>query len=506
MVLQVDPAELAAAAAKFANLARAVMGGVPNGWVMPAGSDPISAQAVPQLNDHTAALMNGITAVLDRAHRTARKVGDAAQGYSAADDEGSRVVGGEGAEVLRNPVPEMPAPRARRAPTFTLPAAGATVDPLTFAQQLRAGPGTGPATRLAGDIRQYLGTRHVEALSGVDAASAAMQHWTPTGSAAAAELGRHRGWLDQLGTTLGHLADGIDTYTAAFDTAKAKHPTPEEIIAAREELIAAMRSKNELGIQDALAKFQEQNARSAQTIGDYSTAVGAQEAANAADSDTGTAAQAADATGSGGEGNQTLSTLAQMLPSLMSSMMAAGMPMLDSSSMGDGTGYLDDYGYGNYDYSDYGYAGGGGDYGGGFGGGDFSSVGDITGAMNSSTSTPVTVGPMPTAAASASTVSGLPRTPVIEPLSANAAGAARGTAGGSPMMPYMPMSPGMGAGAGGNNERNRVVAWHPDRLMYVDDTPHTDAVIGEKPTIAPTVTPATPVPAKQAPTSSGGTA
>jgi hypothetical protein len=73
------------------------------------------------------------------------------------------------------------------------------------------------------------------------------------------------------------------------------------------------------------------------------------------------------------------------------------------------------------------------------------------------------------------------------------------------MMPYMPMAPGMGGGGGGN-ERNRVVAWHPDRLMYVDDTPHTEQVIGEKPTIAPTVTPPTPSPANQTPSQSGGSA
>lgn len=63
-----------------------------------------------------------------------------------------------------------------------------------------------------------------------------------------------------------------------------------------------------------------------------------------------------------------------------------------------------------------------------------------------------------------------------------------------------------GAGGGGGNERNRVVAWHPDRLMYVDDTPHTEPVIGERPTIAPTVTQPTPTPANQAPTRSGGNA
>ncbi len=77
------------------------------------------------------------------------------------------------------------------------------------------------------------------------------------------------------------------------------------------------------------------------------------------------------------------------------------------------------------------------------------------------------------------------------------------------MMPMMPMGGmgGAGAGAGGGgDERNRIVAWHPDRLMYVDDTPHTEPVIGERPTIAPTVTQPTPAPANQAPTRTGGNA
>ncbi|NEW36019.1 hypothetical protein GV791_26130 [Nocardia cyriacigeorgica] len=104
----------------------------------------------------------------------------------------------------------------------------------------------------------------------------------------------------------------------------------------------------------------------------------------------------------------------------------------------------------------------------------------------------------------------LPRAPVIEPLTASSSGGAGGAMRGSgmPMMPYMPMAPGAGGAGGGGEDRSRVVAWHPDRLMYVDDTPHTEMVIGERPTIAPSVTPPTPnsAGANQHSSHTGGTA
>ncbi|WP_433525813.1 PE domain-containing protein [Nocardia pseudovaccinii] len=498
MALDVNPAELAAAAAKLAALAHATGQSLPKGWVLPAGSDPISAEAVPQLNAHAANLLNGMSGVLGEIHKTAQKLGTAAADYTAADDAGAREINGSGGEVLANPVAEPMPLNVRQPPAFNFPAAGASVDPLTFAQQLRGGPGTGPANKLSTDVRGFLGGFHPAALAGVDAATQTMQHWVPVGSAAASELTKHRSWLDELGTGLGKLVDGIDTYSNAFTTAKAKHPTPEEIIAARKELLKAIRSKNEVGIQAALAKFQEQNARSAETITGYATTVGSKNAENAGSSKTGS-----DESGSSGSGeaSQMLSSLASMLPTVMSSLMSSGL--LNQNSTDSTTEGLDDYGSSDYGSTDYSALGGGGSSGGA------TPISDITGAMNSSgTSSSFTVGPMPMVGSSGSVASGsssLPRTSVIEPLSTSAAGAARAAGTGSGMMPYMPMSPGMGGAGGGNNERNRVVAWHPDRLMYVDDTPHTEQVIGEKPTIAPTVTPPTPSQPNQA-SQSGGSA
>ncbi|WP_280384384.1 PPE domain-containing protein [Nocardia wallacei] len=489
MALHVEPTDIAKVASTLAELANATGNARPSGWVLPAGSDPISAQHVPKLNKQAADLFNGLSGLLNEVRKTAHKVGAAAADYTAADDEGARKVNGGGAELLDNPVPDVGEPVFQQPPSFRMPAAGASVDPLQFAQQLRAGPGPGPATKFAQDIRTYLGGSHQAALSSVDAASQAMQNWVPVGSEAAKHMNRHRSMLDQLGTALGKLAGGIDDYADAFSTAKAKHPTPEEIIAARKRLVKAMRSKDQIGIQEALAKTQEQNARSAETVAGYEGTVNGK---NGQGEGSG-----------GGESDQIMQAIASMLPSMVSSLASAGMSGMGQEGLGGTAEELEEYG----GYDDYGLGG----YGGGGGGsaGGAAPIGDITAAMGSG-SDAVSVGPMPMVGATGNASSGpagAPRTPVIEPLSSSsAAAAARGAGMGSPMMPYMPMAPGMGGAGGGNNERNRVVAWHPDRLMYVDDTPHTDPVIGEKPTIAPSVTPPTPSQANQAPTQSGGSA
>ena len=502
MALNVDPAELVSMAGKLAAMAHATGVALPKGWVEPAGADPISAQAVPQLNGDTAMVMNGLLGVLNEVYRSAWNVGAAAADYNRTDEEnGRKVAGAGGGEQAVNPVPETPPHTPRFAPDFRFPVVGTEIDPLTFAQQLHAGPGPGGAARFAQNLRSYLATAHTDAAGHIDGASAGMQHWTPVGSLAAQQLSEHRGWLDQLGSALSELADGAENYSNAFTAAKAKHPTPAEIIAARKELVAAMRSKNEAATADALAKFQEQNARSAQTVGDYETAVNGKTPGKG---DKNGSAQ--DSSGSG-NGGQEMQALMQMLPAMMQ-MMQTGMSTLGQNgqldSIGDAESGLEDYGdYGGY--SDSGFGGGGG----------ATPIGDLTSSIGSGggDSLPsVTAGPMPTitsassssptANASASNAAGLPKAPVIDALGSSPSAATRGVSGGSGM-PYMPMAPGMGGAGGGNNERNRVVAWHPDRLMYVDDTPHTEQVIGEKPTIAPSVTPPTPSPAKQAPTSGG---
>lgn len=490
MALKVDPQELVAAASRLAAMARDTGAAMPGGWVVPAGADPISAAAVPQLNAQAASLLNGMAGVLTDVQRTAYNIGAAAADYTAADDAGARTINGSGGELLANPVGEVQEIGLRRPPTLRFPVAAGAVDPLTFAQQLHSGPGPGAAKGFADALRKFAGGPHLAAVDGVNSAAKSMQHWEPVGAAAASELGQRRGWLDQLGTGLGLLADGIDTYSDAFRTAKAKHPTPEEIIAARKELIAAMRSKNELGIQAALAKFNEQNARSAETITGYSTEVG---------SKVGTSEGTDKGTGGGkGSGSGDTSALTQMLPALMSAMASAGMP-LSQLGQSDSADAYDDYGLDEYGYDNLGIPSGLG---------TGSPSGMPTGSpglgIPDVEAETVQASALPVAAA-ASLGSGMPRTSVIEPLGASSSPSAAAARGGSPMMPYMPMAPGMG-NSGGNNDRNRVVAWHPDRLMYVDDTPHTEAVIGERPTIAPTVTPPTPSPGNQTPTQSGGNA
>ncbi|MEW1737145.1 PPE domain-containing protein [Nocardia beijingensis] len=493
MVLKVDPQELVAVASRLAAVARDAGAAMPTGWVVPGGADPVSAAAVPVLNRQAMSLLNGLAGVLTDVQRTAYNIGAAAADYTETDDRGARSVGGSGGEIVANPVGEVQEIGQRRMPAIRFPASGGSVDPLTFAQQLHSGPGTSAAKGFADSLRRFAGSAHLAAIEEVSAASKSMQHWEPVGAAAAGELDQRHGFLDQLGTGLGLLADGIDTYSDAFQTAKAKHPTPEEIIATRKELLAAMRSKNEAAIAAAMAKFNEQNARSMETITGYSTEVGAKVGESEAGSE-GAGGEKGTGNGSGDSSNM----LSQMLPALMSAMSAAGTP-LSQLGQSDSEAY-DDYGLDDYGYDDLGIPSG-------LGTGSSSGmpVGSPDAGIPDLEAETVAATALPMASA-ASLGSGLPRTSVIEPLgtsSASGATAARGS--GSPMMPYMPMSPGMG-NSGSSSDRNRVVAWHPDRLMYVDDTPHTEAVIGERPTIAPTVTPPTPTPGNQTPTQTGGNA
>ncbi|MET9031131.1 PPE domain-containing protein [Nocardia sp. NPDC004168] len=483
MPLNVDTQELVAVAAKLAATARDARAAMPVGWVVPAGADSGSAQAVPEYNAQAALVVNGMMFTWNKIHRLAYNVGAAAVDYTEADDRGAREIGGSGGDIVANPVGEVQEVSLRRPPTIVLPSGG-EVEPLIFAQQLHTGPGPGPAMGFANELRSFVGGPHLVATEGVGSTVQALQRWEPVGSEAATELGQYRGWLDQLGSALGLLADGIDTYGGAFRTAKAKHPTPEEIIAVRKELLSAMRSKNQTRIQAALAKFTEQNARSTETITGYST-------------DLGSTVGASESTGSG-SGSGDSSALTQMLPALMSAMASAGMP-LSQLGQSDTSDAYDDYGLDDYGYDNLGIPSGlgTGSPSGMPAGSPGLGIPDVEAATIQASALPV--------AAAASLGSGMPRTPVIEPLGTSSAANATAARGGSPMMPYMPMAPGMG-NSGGNNDRNRVVAWHPDRLMYVDDTPHTEAVIGERPTIAPSVTPPTPAPGNQTPSQAGPSA
>ncbi|MFG1792733.1 PPE domain-containing protein [Nocardia sp. NPDC049149] len=493
--LNVDPGELVTAASQLAEVARAAGGVLPNGWVPPAGADPISQATVPRLNAQAAALYNGVLTLLDRIQRTASDIGASAQAYTQVDDENGRTIGGRGGSLVTNPVGAITPLALRRPPGATPPTGSVAVDPLIFAEQLRAGPGPGPAAGYADALRTFAGVLELGIGTQVSGAAGAMQNWTPTGTKAAAVLEKYRSQLAQLTAGLGSLADDVDNYGRAFGTAKAKHPTPQEIKATRKELVAAMRSKDEVRIQKALAEFQEQKLRSAETVTGYSATVEAD--APEAAARTAAASNVAAANGNGGAGD--MSMLNSLLPTMMSAL--SGAAPLSQLANPESEYASDPYNYSDYGLPDYSSAGTP----------SFSDSGAPTDTSAgfpdpSSTSEQFNVAAMPTvtsAGTQSATSNPMPRAPVIEPLAGSPIrGANPGMS--SPMMPYMPMAPGMGQ-PGGGNERNRVVAWHPDRLMYVDDTPHTEPVIGERPKIAPTVTPATPAPA-QNPSQSGGQA
>ncbi|MEV0032767.1 PPE domain-containing protein [Nocardia sp. NPDC050793] len=471
--MEVDPSELTTIAVKLAELARDLGAALPAGGVVPAGSDPISAQLVPQLNNHATALSNGIIAVLNEVLRHAHEIGAAAAEYSTTDDHSAALLGGGGGDLVANPVTLVEALAPWRAQQFTMKGAvGESVDPLTFARQLRAGPGPAAAAQYSGDLRSFLTGSYATAGDGLGVASSVMSNWTPVGETVAENLNRHQSWMDQLGTGLGLLANDIDTYTAAFTAAQAKHPTPEEILAARKKLLAAVRAKDELTAQEALAELGEQTTRSAETAGEYGNAVNT-------------------ASGSGGSsGGSDMSMLASMLPALMSAMSANGFDLGDNLSDD-----IDEFGYDDYLDSYPALGGGGGSGGGGL---------DIGGGEESAPGSVWTPTPLVNAMTTAGATSAMPRASVIEPFTASSSSNSAYGRNGMPMTPYMPMAPGTAGAGTGSNERSRVVAWHPDRLMYVDSTPYTELVIGERPTIAPAVTP--PTPGQQASSQSGGIA
>ncbi|KAA8881901.1 PPE domain-containing protein [Nocardia colli] len=496
MELNVDPVELTGVASRLAGLAQradAALAALPEGWVRAPAADAISRHKALQHNENQAApLLNGVTAVTYELQHTAHEIGASAVDYSSADDAGGRTVGGGGADILANPVPEPAPPTLRSPPPAPATPDAATVDTLKLAEQLRAGPGIDPATKFTDGLRGFLDGAFHELTEGMANEARTLRHWTPVGAAAAADLDHQRRLLEQFGAGLRRLAHDVDTDSAAFVTARDKHPTPAEIKATRKELLTAMRSKNPVALEQAMAEFEEQNARSAETITGYSAADPF--ADTAADSDS-----------TGESSGIDMNTVMTMLPTLLSAISAAA-PAVDSAL----SNYPEDYGSGEYgDYADYGdYAFPDTGY-----PAETASVSGSSGAPplpsyaedSPVSNTPVfTVGPMPTAGAPTPAVQpppGQQRAPVIDQLSSASSAAAANARGGMPYMPMMPMAPGAGGAAG---VRPRNVEWNPNRLMFVDDTPHTEQVIGERPTIAPTVTPATPARTDPGTTSSGG--
>jgi hypothetical protein len=493
MPVNVDLGELVSVAGRSADLARVTGAAMPREWVLPAGADPISAQAVPQLNAQAAALFNATIGVLNKIQRDAHRVGAAATEYSV--DEGARLVNASGGELVANPVPAVEPVGYRRVPEGLSNMPVVTGDPLTLAKQLHNGPGPEPAHRFADSVRLFNASSRTQASADMDSASSILQNWTPVGTEVAQRFVTYRGWMDQLGDAMDKLAQGAEDYGNAFSRAKAKHPTPEEILAARKRMLAAARAKNEAALAAATAEYNELNVRSGEAAGSYATETGT----SIANSSEGTAAAAQ--TGSGGSSD----SLSQMLPMLMQMMQLGSTGLDQTDDISDDDWYddsFDDYGLGDYGIPSLGSPSGGSpSLSPSLPGSTIPSAADVQ-VLSATTS-------MPLAAATGGNVGSPARLPLGDG-AGGAAGTARGAGAGvgAPMMPMgAPMGGGMGGAGGGNgNERNRVVAWHPDRLMYVDDTPHTEPVIGERPTIAPTVTQPTPTPANQAPTRSGGNA
>ncbi|RJO79858.1 hypothetical protein D5S18_00865 [Nocardia panacis] len=491
--MNVDINELVGLAPKLARLMTAMGTMLPAGTVEAAGADPVSRVWVPELKKRTGKLFNALLGTVSELQDLTERIGAAAVEYSRADDQSARELGGIGREIVSNHADGQMRYPPRPVPVDAAVPAGPTSS-MTIAQQFRDGQGPAHAMEFATKVGDFVNGPLTEALVGLDNALPVLNEWVPVGAQAAEKITKFRGQLDALGFGLRELSADINVYGAAYTSARKQHPTPDEIQQARDQLVAATKSKNQAATQAALANYKEKHLRSAETMTDFAKTGGVtmpssdgslpDGTAPGGNAPGGTDPSGANQSGGGGQnGANEMSMLSSMLPGLLSNMAS-----MQQMGRGDGLNPLDDYGYD--DYPNVSGISGIPSFGGGPGG-------DSGIAAAESASIPMGGGLANIAGASA-------RAPLVEPLSAAAAAAnARGVAGaGSPMMPYMPLSPGMGGGAGNKNERSRVVAWHPDRRLYVDETEHTELVIGEKPTIAPTVTPPTPTQTNQS--QSGG--
>ncbi|AFU02728.1 PPE domain-containing protein [Nocardia brasiliensis] len=486
MGLEVDPAEIVGQAVRTHTVLHDAATGQPQGWVLAPGRDSLSQGTAAVRNSAAAGLVNEASWLVRQLQETAHNVGVSGASYTRTDDSAAQIFGGGGGLVLTNPVPEPDALNPRHPPPLPDLFGGASVDSLTFAQQLRDGHGTAPATAFAQRIRDFAHKIEAAARS-VDEAIATMGRWQPVGAAAAAEFTRNRNRLDDVGTGLRRLADDIDADMRSFREVVSKHPEPDDISATRKKLLTAMKSRNAAAVAQARTEFDDQNARSREAITGYSTALSSTGASH----------------GKASSSSDTSSMMAMLLPAMISALSSAA-PMVQqalSESTDDfGDEYYDDYGYGSPAYS-YGSPGSPSVT------GTSSGVTSGVASAEPAQSVPVySAGPMPVTANPAGQPSGPthPRAPVIEPLSPSSSAATTRATSGMPYMPYMPMMPGAGVGQGGGGDRPRVVAWHPDRLMFIDDTPHTEQVIGEQPTITPTVTPPTPPRSDPGSVQSGG--
>ncbi|MBL1079756.1 hypothetical protein JK358_35680 [Nocardia sp. 2] len=479
MNLHVSPDDLDGIATSMAATARELARTTPRQWFRGAGTDDGSRAMGEWTNHHLAAIKQTIENCCNAIQDTHDKLRIAAAEYRRADAQGAAALGAPGGDTSARPVALPPL----SVPTTPPPRQASQQANLTseaLARQLNNGPGPEHARQLAADLRAFRSGPQQDADNGLRGLQQRLPDaWRPNGAGAAAEVSRHRDSLDRVGTRLDALATALDRYRQAFLTAQNTHPKPGEIQQAWEELQAALRGKDDLAVQQALDRYNELRERSLRTADNYFSEVGDSTTATNKPGDQPEDEKPPANTGSTGSDSMT-----SMLPLLLNSL-ASNALSSDSESALDDAYYddelLDDY-LPAYDTS--GYAGGGGGY--------YGSPGTTVSGAATGSSVPFGTLPVTANTAAVAATSG-PRAPVLDAYNPNAATSTNPTRAGSGYMPgYFP--PGMaGAGANGNgNDRPRVKEWHPDRLMYEDKTQSVEQVIGDKPTIRPTVTPPTP--------------
>lgn len=479
MNLHVKPDEVDATGDGMAVDARDIAQKSSFGWFQAAGADTASGAAWRAHNSQLTAVYDQIGQHCNDYQETGHKAKIAAAAYRRTDALGATAIGLPGADLSTDPSAPQPISLVITPPTPPRSTFQVADNPRALARQLNGRPGVEPAQHLAERIRTYLTGPYLDHRDGMEAARSRYSEWTPTGDAAVGELDRHLRTWTNIGSTLDSIATSIDRYTHAFQTAATTHPKPDELEQAWNKLQAALRSRDELGAQKALAEYNELCNRSEAVAGKYFGEVG--DATSSKDTPAGNKPQPNQSGGTSTAGAFNPSSM--MNPLMFSSLADALSPSDDSRS--DDEDYYDD-GYGDDYLPNYESIGAGYSPGAAFG------MPSVTGGGSTPTAT---IAHFPIAASTAAMTTATnvgPRAPVVDaynPAIAATAGTART---GSPYPPYMPMAPGMGGLGANGNDRSRNEGLFPNRRVYDDDTPHTEPVIGEKRAIIPTVTAPTP--------------
>jgi hypothetical protein len=235
----------------------------------PPAADPVTLGAAAMLVAHTAAL----AAVVE--HSVAVRVyGGSAVGRTAAylagadaDNAGtiagvlgSSATAGAGGASAATPSVGAPPP----APVIpSIPAAPA-VAPLTgeqWSRLLYSGPGAAGLRQFATALQTHASSLDQLADQTQSHGRGINAHWADGLQQAGANTIRHGQWLTESATRARTIAAAAHSVADAFDAAKNATPSPQEFIAARNDLAVAQGSRNPSAVATALNRLSELQAQ-----------------------------------------------------------------------------------------------------------------------------------------------------------------------------------------------------------------------------------------------------